>query len=324
MTKIKDLQTGTTAIIPLVIHTQAKRTTKTKKTYLDLTLFDGEQEINAKIWSYPDDKSLMPTDTVYNIEASVGEWQGKKQLTIIHMKFNTELSLKDFLPSSGLDIDSIYTAAKNLAASITDPLLHKLTKTILEDLEDKWKTIPAARSIHHAFVGGTLLHCYSVARIADRIAQSVKIANRDLCVCGGLLHDVGKLFGYAFNGSTIDFTDDGQMFEHVFMGAEFVDNFADNHGFINTPEDEAKIALLKHIILSHHGSLEFGSPVPPMSIEATIVSAADHIDATTEMIVEAAKQPVNEMWTGKIYGMNNRPAILPDYTKNVMQPKNNS
>lgn len=324
MTKIRDLQVGTTVVIPLVIHNQTKRTTKTKKTYLDLILFDGEQEINAKVWSYPEDRGLMPTDTVYNVEASVGEWQGNKQLTIIHMKFNTDLALENFLPSSGLDINNIYTDATTLAATITDPLLNKLTKAILKDLEDKWKTIPAACSIHHAFVGGTLLHCYSVARIADCISQSIKIANRDLCVCGGLLHDVGKLFGYAFNGSTIAFTDDGQMFEHVFMGAEFVDNFADNHGFVNTPEDEAKMALLKHIILSHHGSLEFGSPVPPMSIEAVIVSAADHIDATTEMIVEAAKQPVNEMWTSRIYGMNNKPAILPDYTKNVMQYKNNS
>lgn len=324
MTKIKDLQVGTTVVIPLVIHNQTKRTTKNKKTYLDITLFDGLQEINGKVWSYPDNKALMPTGTVYNVEATVGEWQGNKQLSIAHMKINYDLKVTDFLPSSGLDIDATYKAALTLCDSIHDTTLHDLTKAIYTNLDCLWATVPAARSIHHAYVGGTLIHCYHVGSIANAIAKQIPQANIDLCTSGGLLHDVGKLFSYAFKGSEITFTNEGQLLEHVFLGAEFVDNYADNNKFTTTPQNEAKIELLKHIILSHHGSLEFGSPVPPMSIEAVIVSAADHIDASTEMIIEAAEQPADSTWTKRIFGMNNRPAILPEYTKNIMQSEKNN
>jgi len=240
----------------------------------------------------------------------VGEWQGNKQLTIASINVNADLTIADFAPKSDINLDATFTEALNIAANVNNSCLSCLATDILFELKSLWLTVPAANSIHHAFVGGTLVHSVSTAIKAKAVAKVTEGANVDLATTGALLHDVGKLFGYKLNGAAIEMTNEGMLQEHLFIGAHFVDNFAEEHGYA-TDENESILLMLRHIILSHHGELEYGAVVTPASIEAVIVSSCDNMDASCEAICEAAHKQPNKMWTDKVWSMHNRPILNP-------------
>ena len=127
----------------------------------------------------------------------------------------------------------------------------------------------------------------------------------DLVVIGAMFHDIGKLFTYNLEGLAIDITDDGQLLDHVFMGAEFIGNMAEEH--LRCEWDELKLQMLRHVILSHHARKEFGSPVTPKCIEAHIVAHADGLDVAEELISEASRKAGEVRWTDKIWALDNMP-----------------
>jgi 3'-5' exoribonuclease len=169
-------------------------------------------------------------------------------------------------------------------------------------------TIPAAIGVHHAYVGGTLILSLSVAKKSLALANTVQEANTDLCVVGGLLHDVGKLQAYGMDLTTIRMTNTGKLFEHAHLGASMIMDIAAAHMTAKASTDYDKLMLLQHIILSHHGTLEFGAVVEPQCIEAHLVHIADDADAKCEMII-AASNKTDDYWTDKIWGLNNRQMI---------------
>ena len=152
------------------------------------------------------------------------------------------------------------------------------------------------------------------------MAEQVPGANVDLCTVGGMLHDLGKLYTYTLNGVSIDMTDDGMMYEHLFMGAEFIGNYADNH-FMMDDLNTRKLAMLRHIILSHHGKLEYGSVTVPLSIEAHIVYHADAIDAASEQVRANSAKVGNVQWTSRIWALDNKPHLTTQYVAEVMKPR---
>lgn len=320
--KIANLEVGKTGTITLVVKSATPRETRSKKPYLVLELYDGVDTITGNYWDWTSG-NVPAVNTILDVTANVTEWQGKKQLTISSMRNNTERHLADFMPSNGNDLSKIYNQAYELCCTIKDDMLRSLTLGILEVLQDKWLTIPGAVGVHHAYLGGTLVHSYSVAKIAKAIAEQIPEASVDLCVAGGLLHDVGKLFTYKMDGIAIGRTDEGNLYEHIFMGAEFVGNFADE--IVNTDDYMTlkKLQLLRHIILSHHGKLEYGSPVSPQCIEAFIVNAADGVDASVEQIRTAARKvPDNVKWTERIYTLGNCSQLTPHYVDVIMADYN--
>lgn len=316
--KIKELTVGTTCDITLVVKSATARETKTKKPYLSLELFDGVDTINANYWDWASGQ-IPPVNTILDVTAQVSEWQGRPQLTVKSMRNNTTRHLAEFMPASENDIAMVYKDAYDLICEVKDDMLRDLTLALLEELRNKWLTVPGAVGVHHAYVGGTLVHSYSVAKIAKAIAEKVPEANTDLCVVGGLLHDIGKLFTYRMNGISIDMTDDGMLYEHIFMGAEFIGNFAEAHVDTDAYANMKKLQLLRHIILSHHGHTEYGSPVVPQCVEAIIVHSADGIDASVEQIRTAARKvPDNIKWTERIYTMGNKAQLTPKYVDTIM------
>lgn len=317
--KIADLEIGKSYTITLVINSATARETKMKKPFLSLVFFDGIDTIAGNYWDWSTGK-IPSVNTVVDVLVDVTEWAGAKQLNVKSMKLNETRPLADFAPSADVDLSAVFKEAYTMAAEIRDDTLRELAVSIYEELHDRWLTVPGARSIHHAYIGGTLVHSCSVAKIAKAIAKQVPDANVDLCVAGALLHDVGKLFTYKLTGVTIDMTDVGMLYEHLFIGAEFVGNFAESHVDMENPKTYKIVQLLRHIILSHHGQLEFGSPVTPMCIEAVIVCKADGIDASAEQIRAAARKLLgNEKWTDRVYTLGNRPQISPRYVDELFQ-----
>ena len=317
--KINELEVGRIVDIVLVVKSATARETKAKKPYLSLEFYDGVDTINGNYWDWGG-TNIPAKNAVLDVQAQVTEWQGAKQLNVKAMSTNNEIPLSAFAPSSGLDVNAIYSDAYALMSDVKDEFLRGLTLNILEELQATWLTVPGAKGIHHAYVAGTLIHSYSVACLSKHIAEQVPGANVDLCTVGGMLHDLGKLYTYKLNGVSIDMTDDGMMYEHLFMGAEFVGNYADSH-FTMDDLNTRKLAMLRHIILSHHGRVEYGAVTVPLSIEAHIVYHADAIDAAAEQVRTSSAKVGNVQWTDRIWALENKPHLTTQYVAEVMKPR---
>ena len=315
MNSLTNIKVGEKINTQLVVLEAAERKTRANKPYIACRLSDGTTNIAGNYWDWPEDSGVPQRGLVYDVTATVGDWQGVPQLNIMKMSINTEANIADFIPSSDIDIEAVYNEAMQIAESITDDFLYKIVSGILYELKHLWLTVPGAKSIHHAYKAGTLIHSVSVAHIAKSIAANIPEANNSLVIAGALLHDLGKLYTYGFDGAAIDYTDEGQLFEHAFMGAEFIGNYAEDK--CGTIEHERKIGLLRHIILSHHATLEFGAVVTPRCLEAYIVHHADAVDAAAEQIRVAAKAIDNKPWTDKIWAMNNTPHLNPSYISKI-------
>lgn len=300
--KIDDLVIGSKCNVPLVVKTVTAKETKTGKPYLFFELYDGTEAIVGNYWDW--NGNVKPEkNTILNVVGKVDVWMGKKQININALTTNTDLELAEFMPASEHDLGEAYKFAYSFLSSVTNDTLRSIALGLLEDEQALWITVPGAKTVHHAYVGGTLVHSLSVASIAKSIAENVPGANIDLCMVGGFLHDFGKLFTYSINGVSIEMTDTSRLLEHSFLGAYRIGNWATTN--INLDGDSrVTLEMLLHIILSHHGRPEYGAAVSPLSIEAHIVSHADGIDAKAEQIRDASKG-VEGVWTEKIWSINN-------------------
>lgn len=316
--KIRELEVNQIVTITLVVKSASARETKAKKPYLQLEFFDGVGTISGNYWDWGG-TNIPQANAVLDVKAQVTEWQGAKQLNVKGMTTNTEVPLSDFAPSSGIDANEVYSNAYALITEVKDDFLRSITLAVLEELHDKWLTVPGAKGVHHAYTAGTLIHSYSVACIAKAIAEHTPGANVDLCTVGGMLHDIGKLYTYKLNGVAIDMTDEGMMYDHIFMGAEFIGNYADNH-YMMDETCMLKLEMLRHIILAHHGRLEYGSVTVPLSIEAHIVYHADAIDAAAEQVRSQSAKVGNVKWTDRIWPLENRPHLTTQHVAEVMKP----
>ena len=315
--KIRELEVNQIITITLIVKSASARETKAKKPYLQLEFFDGVDTIIGNYWDWGG-TNIPQANAVLDVKAQVTEWQGTKQLNVKGMATNTEVPLSDFAPSSGIDANEVYSNAYALITEVKDDFLRSITLAVLEELHDKWLTVPGAKGVHHAYPAGTLIHSYSVACIAKAIAEHTPGANVDLCTVGGMLHDIGKLYTYRLNGVTIDMTDEGMMYDHIFMGAEFIGNYADNH-YMMDETCMLKLEMLRHIILAHHGRLEYGSVTVPLSIEAHIVYHADAIDAAAEQVRSQSAKVGNAKWTDRIWPLENKPHLTTQYVQKVFE-----
>lgn len=317
--KIKELTTNEIVDITLVVISATAKETKAKKPYLVVELFDGTECITGNYWDWSSG-NIPAVNTILDIKAQVTEWQGSKQLNIKTMKTNTTRHLAEFSPSSDYDIAEIYKSAYDLMSEVKDETLRTIALAVLEEMRVEWLTVPGARTVHHSYIGGTLVHSYGVAVKAKALAEVTEGANVDVATVGAMLHDIGKLFTYRINGISVELTANGKLYDHIFMGAEFVGNFAEAHVNTDDPYVYGKVRLLRHIILSHHGELEFGSPVTPMCVEAYIVHYADALDATNEQLRVATKAAGDStIWTDKLYTLHNRPHLTHTYTAELMK-----
>ncbi|MFZ3209477.1 MAG: HD domain-containing protein [Geobacteraceae bacterium] len=252
---------------------------KNGKPYLTLRLMDKSGEVEAKVWDNVD--SLAATfdkDDFVAVSSRATVYLGKMQLVVaeLHRVPEEKVTLADFLPETARNIQEMEAELAALLATISDPHLNRLLAAFFDDpaFMAAYRTAPAAKGMHHAYLGGLLEHSLAVAMLVDRIIPLYEGLNRDLLITGALLHDAGKVREMAYLRS-FDYSDEGKLLGHITIGVEMLhEKISTIAGFL--PE---LAMLLKHMILSHHGQYEFGSPKRPKTIEATILNYLDDLDS---------------------------------------------
>ncbi len=267
--------------------------------YLNVRLKDKTGELDGKIWDNARewDKAFKKGDIV-RVEARSANYKNVIQLSIMELKkaADEDITLSDYLPAARRDGGVMLAELMIIVESVDNPHLKALLYAFFQDEEiaDLFKRAPAAKGFHHIYLGGLLEHTLSVARLLDLACAQYEGIDRDLLLTGGILHDIGKIYELSY-GRTVEYTDEGRLVGHIVMGAEMVDKR------IAAREDfPAHLALkLRHVMLSHHGDLEYGSPKRPKTVEALIVHFIDDLDAKVNAFQEfIAAAPDDESdWT---------------------------
>ncbi len=302
-TFINELQRGQSIESFFYVREKNLSRTKSGTPYLALRLVDRTGEIEGRIWdNAPDFAALFDVHDFIKVRAEVEEFQGALQLRIIKLRKTSEeeIKLDDFLPRSSADVEKMFAELKDLARLVKQPFLGRLLDSFWQDQDfvQKFKKAPAAKSVHHAYLGGLLEHTLAVAQLILLVAPRYPGVNQDLLLTGGILHDIGKIEELSFN-RFFDYTDAGRLLGHIILTIEMVKQKIKN--IADFPLDLA--LLLEHMLISHHGDFSFGSPKLPMTLEALLLHHLDDLDAK-----------LNAFWT-RIEKEKDQPARWTTYHK---------
>jgi 3'-5' exoribonuclease len=276
------------------------RTARNGTVYLDLKLLDKTGEISGKMWDKAAEaaQGFQPGNIVY-LRARTELYRDRMQLSISEIMPVPAGAYDpaDFLPVCPFDRDILFERLSKLIAGMADGSLRRLCESILADPEiiTRFKLAPAAKSMHHAYIGGLLEHTVSVITLIYRICNHYQDLDRELLIAGGFLHDIGKIEEFVYD-THIDYSDAGRLVGHMVLGTQIVeDKIRGMEGF---PVDRA--LLVKHLILSHHGEVQFGAVRLPASKEAFVLHMADDLDAKMSAIsrILANSGSDGSTWTG--------------------------
>ena len=255
---------------------------KTGEPYLALTLGDRSGQLEAKMWDNVDDVlDAFEQDDYLKVKGLINKYKQRFQLTIHKLRKlgDSEIEYSDYLPKTTKDIDELWQNLSRFVETIQNTHLRSLIQAFMSDpqIAVAYRNAPAAKTLHHAYIGGLLDHVVSLFRSCDLICQNYPQINRDLLLTGAFLHDIGKIHELTYNRS-FTYTTKGQLLGHMIIELEMLQGkLAQFPGF---PE-ELK-TLVEHLIISHHGEYEFGSPKLPMFAEALVLHYLDDLDSKVE------------------------------------------
>ncbi|MCL1999385.1 MAG: HD domain-containing protein [Turicibacter sp.] len=279
MRYLKDIKENEHIIGHYMCKQKQNLKTKADKPYISVKLQDKTATVVGKIWDINKDIGDFEEGDVIKIDALMLLYNKEPQVRISRTRksLQEEYEITELIPSTDKDIDELSNKLQNFIASVQEPCLRRLLELIILEHDTISKAIlthSAAKSMHHSYLGGLLEHTVSVVEICDFLAAHYKSLNRDILITVAILHDIAKVFELEAI-PTYNYTDDGQMLGHLYMGAELIakecEKIADFPPVLES--------LLKHSILAHHGEYAFGSPKLPMTLEALILHAADNMDA---------------------------------------------
>jgi 3'-5' exoribonuclease len=276
---VTDLGTEQSITTFFLVHEKEIRNTREGKAYLRLELGDRSGTIEARMWDQFDTavKDINRDDFV-KVQARVEIYRNKPQLSLQQLRLAKpeEIDLADFLPQTKADVGKLYAELLEYAGSIANPWLKKLTTGILNDpkIATRYKRAPAAKVMHHAYLGGLLEHVISLCGLARQIAAHYPELDVDLLLTAAILHDVGKLDELCYERA-IGYTVEGQLLGHIVMEFETVSKAID--AIAGFPPNLKTV--VQHMLISHHGQYEFGSPKLPMIREAMAFHYMDDLDS---------------------------------------------
>ncbi len=301
---IKDLRENMSVNASFLIKDCVTLTSASGTTYLSMILQDSTGTIEAKKFDvHKKDYDLFIPGNFVEIDADTNVFKEKLQL-IVHsgsLLDPNKINIKYFVKSTNQSETELKKETYDFIKSIKNKDLNKIVKKIIDDNWTKFLTYPAGVRVHHDYFGGLITHTLSMCKVADLLCKNIyKNLNRDLLISGCMLHDLGKIVELSGPVGTI-YTIEGKMIGHLVIGAMFVQNAAKE---LNIKSEEA--TLLAHMLLSHHGKLEYGSPVPPLIKEAVVLNMIDDMDAKINTMEKLLDNIPIGSYTDRIFTLDNR------------------
>jgi len=289
-----------------------QRTTKSNKPYLSLILGDKTGQLEGRVWEPSDPRIAKEFERgdIVKARGSASRFDDRLQMKIDQLRLAQpgEADKADLLPSTTYDVAALWRQLLGFVESFTNPDLKLLLTTLLDDpvLAAAYREAPAAKQLHHAWLGGLLEHVVSLCTLAERVAAHYPLLDRDLLLTGVILHDIGKLRELSWEIG-FEYTVEGMLLGHIQMGTALTERTIDS-----LPGFPPRLkTLVLHMILSHHGKLEFGSPKLPMIPEALVLSFLDDLDAKMQAMTSEFDKCIREgkgpdELTGKVWSLDQR------------------
>lgn len=327
---VKDIQERDLIATPFLVRDKIIAMAKNGRPYMTLKLMDCTGEVEGRIWDRVDELSVrFNKDDFVQVTGKASVYMGKMQLILQDLERIEEsaVELSDFLPVSMRPVAEMVSELKTVVEGLIDPNLRNLMQAFLADeaFMAGYTRAPAAKAMHHVYLGGLLEHSLAVAVLANDISQRYPDLNRDLLVVGALLHDVGKVAELRYQRS-FEYTDAGKLLGHIMIGVELVEEKL--RTLQSFPQELA--VHLKHLLLSHHGQYEYGSPKRPKTMEAVILNFLDDLDSKINGVrTHINREPDRESsWTQyhRLYdryffkGGTEKPAAEPELDKPAAKP----
>jgi len=298
--------------------------TRGGKPYLKCLLGDRSGRTPGRMWNATQELfDTLPTDGFVHLEGQTQPYQGEMQIVIqkICSVEPTDEELTGLLPTTKHDIDQMFSEVSQRLSTIKHPALAALAQQYLndQDLMQKFRRAPAAMTIHHAFIGGLLEHTLNVLRLADVLCPLYPQLNREIILFGLFIHDLGKCVELTWEMG-FSYSEDGQLVGHIARGVVWLQEKAKACASSGTIVPEPILRVLCHIILSHHGKVEFGALKVPATPEAIAVNLIDNVDAKLQIALEATgrqaglDQQLGGHFTEKVWALDTR-LYRPDPTK---------
>lgn len=305
--KIADFQIGDVIEGFYILKDASAKTTANGRPYLQCQISDCSGFISAYYWDYPGPIGAGDIGHVVKVRGEVTSYRGGPQFTGHRIRLATEKDEYDrsvLVPTAPIDPNQRMQEIQKLVQTMEDADYRRICETMLERYGDVFRAIPAAKTVHHSFVSGLLMHTSNMLRTADFLSGIYSdIIDRSLLLAGTLLHDFAKREEFLFSelGLATNYSVKGQLIGHLVMGAQEIAAVAAELG---VPEE--KSVLLQHMLLSHHGQPEFGAAVVPMCAEAELLSEIDLIDSRMEIYAESlAEIPVGS-FTNRIFALEKK------------------
>jgi 3'-5' exoribonuclease len=298
---VADLQPDQAVSTLFLVRVKEIRTSaNTGKSWLQLELADRTGTIEAKMWdNFAEAAATFERDDIVKVRARVKVYRGKNELNVeqVLRAAERDYDLEDFLPHTKEDVEQLYARVKETVAGVKSPWLRRLLASVVEDptVTPKLKRAPAAMTMHHAYIGGLLEHIVSLCGLCRAAIAHYPEADADLLYTGAILHDIGKIEELTYERG-IGYSTEGELLGHIVIALALVRKKIEAiEGF--PPE---LCAVIEHLIVSHHGTLEFGSPRPPMVREAVLLNHLDDLDSKMAAMRATLTSPEGEgEWTAK-------------------------
>ncbi|WP_374719461.1 3'-5' exoribonuclease YhaM [Parageobacillus toebii] len=312
-------EVGEQVDVYLLIKSVTKGIASNGKPFLTLILQDKTGDIEAKLWDVsPEDESVYVPESIVKVLGDIHNYRGKMQLKIRSIRLAHEgdaVRVSDFLETAPMKREDMMEKITEYIFAMQNPNIQRITRYLLKKYEQKFFDYPAATKNHHEFISGLAYHVVSMLELAKALVNLYPSLNRDLLYAGVILHDLGKVIELSGPVSA-SYTLEGKLLGHIPIMVGEISKAAEHLGISGE-----EIVVLQHMVLSHHGKAEWGSPKPPMVKEAEILHYIDNLDAKMNMIDRALEKVKPGEFTERIYALENRSFYKPIFSSVSMQER---
>ena len=309
MKGITKLQVGEQVDQYLLIKESKKGVTTVGKPFMSLILQDRSGDIEAKLWDTNEEHEQMyQAQVIVRVGGEIHDYRGKNQLRVKQIRVarpEEGVQISDLLPTSAIPKEQLFEDLMQFFFEIKNPNISRITRNLIKKHQEQLLIFPAASKNHHDYASGLLDHVVSMLRLSKAICDLYPTLNRDLMYAGVILHDIGKVIELTGPVGTA-YTIEGNLLGHITIMVNEIGQAAKELGI-----EGEEVMLLQHLVLSHHGKEEWGSPKKPMIQEAEMIHYIDNIDAKMNMLTRALEKTKPGEFTERLFPLDNRSFYKP-------------